>query len=203
MKKNIWVIAFAMMGMGMLNAQERSNWRLSLDLMENTPASLFAEDDYAVENTAVLYGSATLDWSFNVLDWLSFGVYVGCKPGSILHYGDGMSLTVTPAGDSIYKPDEWFEKRPSLRYGLGVRASLLSLAKAGSDKWDVWMAGKVGGWRCNGNRLEYGVGAGAGFYLTRHFGIYAEYMLGSHSGAKDGHLLHSTGMLQVGLQFRH
>lgn len=81
-------------------------------------------------------------------------------------------------------------------YGLNANFHILPLVvKEKKVRFDLYVSGKLGGInpeRKNFSPLphkyfsDYGVYAGAAYYLTRHFGVYGEFGYGSYTNLRYG-----------------
>ena len=205
MRKKVLIVLLAMPFMAL--AQEGASWgnsvRLSYGLMGNTPSTLQDPlEGSGFEDIDAMYGSATVEWSRQINRWLELGLYAGFREGAMLHVTRDF-LYIGPSGDTTYTDLEACEKHLTLSYGFTARAHLLPLMGKSNDHWDVYAALHIGGWYCVGNRLEYGLGAGACWYFTRRLGLYAEGLFGQYQAQNFGHLLKGDGKVNIGIVFKY
>ena len=180
--------------------------RVTYNVMMNTPKSLngfnlqngstMVTDEHH-QDVTLLYGAINVEWDFRLNPYLEVGVLGGLRKGSILYSETEMF--------PLYAGNDWgkvFYKSvfaPSLDISLRFFFSELSRMK--SRNWDFYAICRAGIWYCNGPRKEYGIGAGANWFPTRHFGFTSDLMIGKFPGASRGKLLESDAQFNIGVVF--
>ncbi|MCR4931689.1 MAG: hypothetical protein K5918_04545 [Bacteroidales bacterium] len=177
-------------------------FRLSYEPMFSVPTSLLnPESPNKLEDISFMTHSLGVEWSHQINTCLDVGVYVGLKNASTLHITKNQ-MHISSSGDSTFGESEWFSSYMSVRYGISSRIHLLPLASVDNNHWDIYMVGELGGWISNSIRTEGGIGAGIGYFPTKHLGLFAENIFGKFYSTSSGHLLKNDVLLRFGIVFR-
>lgn len=103
---------------------------------------------------------------------------------------------------SSFKDDGLIEPSVLVRYGIAGRYHLIPE----SERWDVSLKGVLGSMWCYGTTLQadYGAGLSASFYMSKHWGITAEYLVGRFvfSDYDIVRIFTSNHFLKCGISFR-
>ena len=176
--------------------------RLSYEPMVSVPLSLLSTESASnIEDIAHTTPSFGIEWAHQINRWLDFGIYAGLKQAANLNITkDQMHISLN--GDTTHVSGEWFSSYMSIRYGISSRIHLLPLASVDNNHWDIYMVGELGGWISNSIRTEGGIGAGIGYFPTKHLGLFAENIFGKFYSTSSGHLLKNDVLLRFGIVFR-
>lgn len=124
--------------------------------------------------------------NYGLLSFLEVGAYTG--------YSNTHTISMTPVGDGAYSGS--LKATNAYFYGFNTNVHFLPfLLKTEKFRVDLYASGKCGGiylasaenmWPERGHTLDYGIYAGAAFYLGEHWGLFGEYGLGNYTNHRFG-----------------
>lgn len=141
--------------------------------------SRYATGSYIVssgQQKALTIGNYRLDANYGISNLIEAGVYVG--------FSTFESQKINWANTTILINDS-----STPFYGINCNFHLLPLIIKKDDfRFDLYLTGKLGGlfftspsgYSPHGYLTEYGLGAGAAYYIGKHLGLYAEYCYGKY-----------------------
>jgi hypothetical protein len=114
--------------------------------------------------------------NYGIHKFIEVGPYLGIgMVEALIHYTPTAS-----SGETKFMPF----------YGINANFHIFPfLVKKDDFRFDLYLAGKIGGHYCNipagnypssGNMAEYGIGLGFSFYIFNRLGIFAEYSYGQY-----------------------
>lgn len=86
--------------------------------------------------------------------------------------------------------------------GVLINYHLLPAMQVNSERFDVYLCSNLGGTFAMGCKLEYGLGLGGQYYITKHFGIGLECGFGHYTVARLGFTTTSNFQARGGLSWR-
>ena len=198
---------FALSLMGVAQAQDSAahlnHWRLAFGAMRGTTSQIRVADpgQETMFDDPTYKGVVTAEWSRRLGSCLEVGAYLGLKDGKRLGY-DTIGTTNPATGAYVVSNTEFYQPRKAFMLGMTGRLHLLPMAGRSSNRWDVYLSGRVGGWTASTTFLDWGLGAGVNYFPTRHFGLFLENNWGKFGVSHMGRLRSSAFQCSFGVIIR-
>lgn len=128
-----------------------------------------------------------IEVNYGITKFVEIGVYSGYTQIKTVTLGGNID-------DGLFSSSHY--GIPVLFYGANTNFNLLPfVVKQDNFRIDLYLSCKLGGfYRCStdgmmpkrGNSFDYGLYAGAAFYLSKHWGLFCEYGIGNNTDLRTG-----------------